>query len=232
MDRTRRRVVVGLVSAAALVAVLTIGVVTEAGWVHALDSAVAEVISGWTTSWGWLVEACRVLGNVTEPFWSALVVLGVAAALASARFRAAAAFLVLSALFGVVAVSITKLAVARQRPPSAAQFDVHMDASFPSGHAAAGIYLYLATGLVMLRLGRANAWPWAIWIGRVLVVLGPLIGVSRLVLGVHWPSDVLAGWAFGTMALLGAALLLWEPLAAGWVRPPRVSEIEPAVDRS
>ena len=48
-----------------------------------------------------------------------------------------------------------------------------------------------------------------------------VIGVSRLVLGVHWPSDVLAGWAFGSTVMLAAAVLLWRPLDAGWTAPVR-----------
>ena len=56
--------------------------------------------------------------------------------------------------------------------------------------------------------------------GRLLVAAGPLLGVSRLVLGVHWPSDIVAGWAFGSAALCVGALLLLRPLDRGWVRPP------------
>ncbi len=95
------------------------------------------------------------------------------------------------------AATITKAIVGRPRPPVGLHLVVETEPSFPSGHATDSTALYLAIALVVaiavLRSPRA----------RVLVVtaalaLAAMIGLSRLTLGVHWPSDVIAGWALGT----------------------------------
>jgi undecaprenyl-diphosphatase len=74
----------------------------------------------------------------------------------------------------------------------------------------------MTAGLILLRLGTGRGIGWMAALGRVLMVVGPTIGVSRLILGVHWPSDVVAGWAFGSTATLACALALWDPLHHGW----------------
>jgi len=82
------------------------------------------------------------------------------------------------------------------------------NASFPSGHAMISSAVYLTLALML-----AESMPRDGWRGRaarVAVVaffsaLAVLIGMSRVYLGVHWPSDVLAGWCFGT----AWALLVW-----------------------
>jgi undecaprenyl-diphosphatase len=75
--------------------------------------------------------------------------------------------------------------------------------SFPSGHAMISAATYMTVGALLAhmqpsRLARA-------YLMTVFITLAILIGISRIYLGVHWPSDVLAGW------LLGAAwaLLFW-----------------------
>ncbi len=72
--------------------------------------------------------------------------------------------------------------------------------SFPSGHAANATMVWLCLALLLPRNVRARTF--AIW-GAVWLALA--VGLSRVVLGVHWPSDVIGGWAFGlfwTMMLL------------------------------
>jgi undecaprenyl-diphosphatase len=78
--------------------------------------------------------------------------------------------------------------------------EVHYQ-SFPSGHAANSMIVYLALALLAFDDPRHRRWAVA---GALL--LSFLIGLSRPMLGVHWPSDVVAGWAFG---------LLWTLLVLG-----------------
>ena len=79
--------------------------------------------------------------------------------------------------------------------------------SFPSGHAANSMIFYLALALV---LTAGTRWHRPAAVAALLLSL--LIGTSRVMLGVHWPSDVVGGWAFGllwvllTLRLAGRAL--------------------------
>ena len=111
------------------------------------------------------------------------------------------------AAFGVAAVtvSIVKQVVGRVRPPVGLRLVSESDASFPSGHAtdSAAVLLTIALVVAVFVLRRP--------IARVLAVLSAgllsgAVGASRLVLGVHWPSDVFAGWALGVSAALAVTI--------------------------
>ena len=94
-----------------------------------------------------------------------------------------------------------KHAVARARPDLVPHLMAETSNSFPSGHAAnsAIVYLTLAT-LAWPLLRQRTARAFAMAAAATLVVA---IGVSRVYLGVHWPSDVLAGWLFGALWAIG-----------------------------
>lgn len=217
----RRRATVGLVVALLVASVLTVTVASGGGALAGFDQGLTDFTRGWADSLGWPVDLAHVIGGMTAPFWSAVAGAVLVVLFAALRHRAAAAFLATSAILGLIVTEALKLAIGRQRPPGADQFesDGELAKSFPSGHSSAGIYLYLTTGLILLHLGRARQSHWLVLLGRLLVLVGPMIGLSRLVLGVHWPTDVLAGWAVGSAAALTAALLLWDALDRGWARP-------------
>lgn len=133
--------------------------------------------------------------HVVTRFGSAAVLLplaGVAAAWLAWRGRRADALLVAGTVIGGrLAVEVAKLVVARPRP-DLAPFPVDVTSlSFPSGHAANSMTTFLALALV-LAPARARALAVA-----TAVLASLLVGVTRPLLGVHWPTDVLAGWAFG-----------------------------------
>ena len=78
------------------------------------------------------------------------------------------------------------------------------DPSFPSGHAALSAVVYLTLGLLMARTLPKRSLK--IYVVGLAIFLALAVGTSRVYLGVHWPSDVLAGWALGGMW----ALVCWQ----------------------
>jgi undecaprenyl-diphosphatase len=108
-----------------------------------------------------------------------------------------ALLLVAWTLAGRALVGVQKLAFGRVRP----EFDVPTVGtagfSFPSGHSANATLVYLMIALLVLTPGAQRR--------RGLIAAGIaafLIGISRVLLGAHWPSDVIAGWAFGLLWVL------------------------------
>lgn len=111
-------------------------------------------------------------------------------------------------LVGVLLRAGLAEAVRRPRPPLAARAGTAAGQAFPSGHSATavlgwGLVAALLATTVPSRAGR-------IVLGSAVPLLALVVGTTRVVLGVHWVSDVLGGWAVGT-ALLGAALLVLRP---------------------
>jgi undecaprenyl-diphosphatase len=101
------------------------------------------------------------------------------------------------------ASSVLKAVVNRPRPPMAGWLVQANGRSFPSGHATDATAAYLGLGLGAAAVARAVISRCLAIVGGVLLSGG--IGLSRVVLGVHWPSDVVAGWALGG----AAATLAW-----------------------
>jgi undecaprenyl-diphosphatase len=165
-----------------------------------------------------LVEVARVvtgLGNVLV-----LAALAVVAGIVLWRCGAGLVVAVAPGLALGAAAAIDGLGksiVGRARPPASLRLVAESDASFPSGHAANSTALFVAVGILVaaIILRRPAA--------RVLAVVASgvvagLVGLSRLVLGVHWPTDVLAGWAVGVVVavtIATTALLL----ARAWPGP-------------
>ena len=115
-----------------------------------------------------------------------------------------------SSLLAVFAASeilnwVIKHLVARARPNLFEEIATLHTYSFPSGHAMTGAAVYGMIGVVLAREHPRLQWTSAIAVPALVL----LIGVSRIYLGVHWPTDVLAGWAAGmTLMLVGFAALV------------------------
>ena len=96
-------------------------------------------------------------------------------------------------------------------------------ASFPSGHATGSAAAYLTMGALLARFQRQRRLK--IYLMSVAVLLTLMIGVSRLYLGVHWPTDVLAGWTLGSCWALMCWTIARQLQRRGAVEPP-----EPAAE--
>lgn len=208
-----RRVPWGIVVAAGFAAVLAILV-----WLgHELDegdgAAFDRAVMLWMRvpghpelPWGaaWLPSAARDVTALGSTTVLSFVVVATTLFL-WLRGRGRTALLVLaSTTLGAVAITLVKALVGRSRPDLIDRLMVETSNSFPSGHAASSaiVYLTLATLLFPVVPERRMR---AFLIAVALTLVGA-IGVSRVYLGVHWPSDVIAGWALGS----AWALLWWR----------------------
>jgi len=115
-----------------------------------------------------------------------------------------------SVLGGMVLTSILKDVFQRPRPDLVPHAAYASGASFPSGHSMMAAVTYLTLGALLARSQPRKALKaYALLLASLLTVM---VGVSRVYLGVHWPTDVLAGWTAGAVW----ALLCW--LAARWLQ--------------
>jgi membrane-associated phospholipid phosphatase len=105
--------------------------------------------------------------------------------------------LLLIALVGRGLSEVQKYWIARVRPDLEPHLVVVKTSSFPSGHATSSMIFCLT-----LALALAGHTRWGRVAAAFAVILSLLIGTSRVMLGVHWPSDVIGGWAFGMFWVL------------------------------
>jgi membrane-associated phospholipid phosphatase len=186
-------------------ALMWIGFVLQWDWLTTVDSTALEALHrygvahpAWVTSWN---VFCTVLGPTAFRLL-ALVVIVVALVRRNLRV---ALFLVISVELSGLVTEIAKLAADRPRPDTALVFAPLT--AFPSGHAIGVMVGVLALLTVVLPVVRSPLRAWLIALGAVVVIA---IGIGRVVLNVHHPSDVLAGWALG-YAYFVACLLMVPP---------------------
>jgi undecaprenyl-diphosphatase len=167
----------------------------------------------------WVEEMARdftALGGVGV---LALISLAAVAYLLLMRKRHAAVLLVAAVGGGIVLSMLFKAGFDRPRPDLVAHLSQIHTASFPSGHSMMSAVTYLTLGALLTPLHRD--WAVKLFILLAAVLITVLVGLSRIYLGVHWPTDVLAGWAAGA----AWASLCW--LAALWFQ--KRGAVEPPV---
>jgi undecaprenyl-diphosphatase len=143
----------------------------------------------------WFEEAARDVTGLGGHTILLLITLAALAYLLLTRKRGAA-LLLLAAVGGVMLLSaMLKLGFERPRPDLVPHGARVYTASFPSGHAMLSAATYLTLGALLARVHEGRRVK--IFFLGLAVVLTVLIGASRIYLGVHWPSDVLAGWCGG-----------------------------------
>jgi undecaprenyl-diphosphatase len=188
------------------------------------DGSLANAMNDWVHSRPGLVPALRVVSWLGGPPWLALIT-AVAAVLVLLRGRRRlCVFVVVTTLGGGFIDSVVKLVVSRPRPVVDHAIVTAFGKSFPSGHAMSSTVVYGALLLVLLPAVQSRRGRRAMVGGTVALVVA--VGCSRLMLGVHFLSDVLGGFALGLAWLMAstAAFEIWrtdigrrrtEPLAEG-----------------
>jgi membrane-associated phospholipid phosphatase len=209
--------IVSAAMAAAVFALMWIGYASHWNWLMSVDSTLLEVGHRYSSAHpgratGWNVF-CTVLGPMVFRLLTLVVIIF---SLVRRNFRVAL-FLVISVEPTGVIVEIAKHAANRPRPATA--LVSAPSASFPSGHAFGVMVGVLALLTVVLPVIRRTLRAWLVAL-CLLTVLA--IGVGRVVLNVHYPSDVVAGWALG-YAYFVACLLIVPPS-----RPVTVTDETPA----
>jgi undecaprenyl-diphosphatase len=174
-----------------------------------------EVIEGETLRFDtWLLLALRVPGDTTDPLgpawieemfrdFTALGGVGVLSLLTLISVgylwltgqRRVALFLLFAILGGLLLSSMLKSGFDRPRPDLVSHGSHIYTSSFPSGHSMLSAVVYLTGGALLAIVQSAHRVRVYLVSCSILTTL--LVGVSRVYLGVHWPSDVLAGWAAG-----------------------------------
>lgn len=166
--------------------------------------------------WSWFVThrvpaMTRVMTAVTSignTVAMALLALTGAAVLWRTRQRAAATLVVAATIGSSLLITGFKNLYSRARPPVAQRLTLETNAALPSGHSLGSMVVLGMLAAVVVILVRRPA-------VRILAVLAaaggiPIIGISRLYLGVHWTTDVLTGWLLGGawLAMCTTALVL------------------------
>lgn len=195
------------VAAAAVALLLAAAWLAEGRWPFGWDR---DIMLG-LRRWGgppWLREAARDVTALGSGTVLTTIVVAVAGLLLVQRHRLTALSLAAAAWSGSVAVSLLKAQVGRPRPAIVEHWAIVDNASFPSGHAASSAVIYLTLAALAAQVTQARAVRGYLIAAAILLV--GAIGISRVYLGVHWPSDVLAGWSFGTLWAIG----WWRATAA------------------
>lgn len=197
-----------LIAAAAIWTFIELADEVVEGSTHALDRALllamrSEADPADPLGPAWLEEMMRdftALGGVGV--LTLLIAGAVGYLVLTDKWRAALA-VALAVAGGILLSTLIKMGFDRPRPNLVSQGSHVYTASFPSGHSMMAAVVYLTLGALLARVKphkRVKA-----YILSCAVVLTALVGISRVYLGVHWPTDVLAGWAVGA----AWALLCW-----------------------
>jgi undecaprenyl-diphosphatase len=109
--------------------------------------------------------------------------------------RRTAIYLLLAIAGGLLLSMALKTAFDRPRPDLVSHGAMIYTSSFPSGHSMLSAVVYLSGGALLASVHRKRSLQ--LYLIGCFAVVAVLVGVSRVYLGVHWPSDVLAGWAAG-----------------------------------
>ena len=208
----------GLALTVGVVAVLALGLsfgeildhVLDGEGVAVADRPVARFLAGHREPW--LITVAQLISHLGSPVGATLT--GTVVGVALARIQRSWLPLIVMVLgaggIGLINMTVKRL-VGRDRPPLAMAVLGEDGFSFPSGHTVGTTVVWLLSAwmigrwVITRRSGKA-----AVWAGALLMIVA--VGTTRVFLGVHFPSDVLAGWVLGAAWAVTIALVanVWE----------------------
>lgn len=151
----------------------------------------------------WLVEVARDVTSLGSTAMLTGVTLAAAGYFVLVRRRRAVLLFLAATIGGAILSTLLKLAFQRPRPDVVLHGVGLATDSFPSGHAMLSAVTYLTLGALVARSQvRSHVKAYAVGLAALTTIL---VGISRIYLGVRWPTDVLAGWCVGA----AWALLCW-----------------------
>ena len=151
----------------------------------------------------WVEAAFRDLTTLGGTSVLTVVTLATLGYLLLAGKRATAALVAVAVLGGTLLSSLLKAGFERPRPDLVAHLVEVSSQSFPSGHATLSAVTWLTLGTLLATVQSRRRLK--AYVLGVAIAVTLLVGTSRVYLGVHWPTDVIAGWCIGT----AWALLSW-----------------------
>jgi undecaprenyl-diphosphatase len=166
----------------------------------------------------WLEHVMRDITSLGSFTVVTLVTLGAIGYLLIDGKRAAALFVLTAVAGGAVLSELLKHVFARPRPDLVAHLVDVQTLSFPSGHAMLSAVTFLTLGALLTRVQSRKRLK--AYLLSVAILLTLLIGASRVYLGVHWPTDVLAGWCAGAAWAMGCWVLAMWLQGSGRIERP------------
>lgn len=156
-----------------------------------------------------IVRDTTALGGV---FLRNLFALGAVAALLFLNLRREAVLFALTVIGGAIVNSAVKGLVGRERPQIVPHLMEAGGESFPSGHSFNAAVVYIAMALAFAAISRRHSVRYTI-IGAAMII-SAMVAWSRVMLGVHFPSDAIAGWLGGAGWAFVASALFYRPAKA------------------
>ena len=169
----------------------------------------------------WLQEAARDITSLGSTIVLGIITFSVVGFLFLARKPAVAWLMLIAVLGGVALNNLLKFAFARPRPDFVTHAARVFTTSFPSGHATLSAIAYLTMGALLAR--TEPSFTISLYFMSLATFLTVLIGVSRIYLGVHYPTDILGGWCIGAAWAMACWVLMAWLQNAGQVEPPSPS---------
>ncbi len=187
------------------VAVIALGYAVRAGWFYSFDIAASHALNlERRTDADWIIQFMQGISWIGGGIQRYIIVTILTIALWRWWGWGAALAMGLTTLVSAFTSEILKAFFARVRPDFVPHLDSVTSAAYPSGHANNAAVVYI---LFIMLVPQARHPGWQVAAAFMIIVTG----LSRIMLGVHWPTDVIGGWMLGaSFALMAAAVIAYR----------------------